>query len=438
MSAVAVIAANRFGLGARPGELARIGSDGQGWVLEQIKPLPKLDYDSTSGRLTRLLGAVNDPTKLAEALRAGVPLYKDDIIKRTLQAATTPASFAERWVQFWSNHLAVSVDRPQVAPVAALYENEAIRPYAFGSFAKMLIASAQHPAMLLYLDNARSFGPNSTGVKFRNRRREDGQQLGLNENYAREVMELHTVGVNGGYDQGDVTRLAKVLTGWTLERSSGSFSFRALAHEPGAQVVMGRSFAQDGQAQGVAALTYLATHPSTARHLAGKLVRHFVSDTPADADVSRIASVFERSGGDLAEVARAVVGLDSAWQPMPVKYKSPHEHVISALRAIGVKTLDEGILASYEVLGQRAFGAPSPQGWPDSEDKWLSGESLLRRIEWSHTLAQRLPATLDARKIASEALGPWLSGDTAFVLQGAPSGKDALALLFLAPEFQRR
>jgi uncharacterized protein (DUF1800 family) len=438
VSVAAVIAANRFGFGARPGELAKISNDARGWLLAQIRLQPKLQFDSSKSRLTQLLGAVNDPRKLAEALRAGLPLYREDIVTRTLHSVTTPSSFAERWVQFWSNHLAVSVDRPQVAPVAALYENEAIRPHAFGRFSDMLLASAQHPGMLLYLDNVRSIGPNSAGARLRNRRREDGEQVGLNENYAREVMELHTVGVNGGYDQGDVTRLAKILTGWSFARGEGTYAFRALAHEPGAQVVMGRSFAQEGEAQGVAALTFLAMHPATARHLASKLVRHFVADTPTEADIASIATVFERSGGNLAEVARAIVSLESAWQPQPVKYKSPHEHVISTLRAIGVKTLDDKILASYEVLGQRAFGAPSPQGWPDTEDKWLSGESLLRRIEWSHTLAQRLPATLDARKIAAEALGPWLSGDTQFVLQGAPSGKDALALFFLAPEFQRR
>jgi uncharacterized protein (DUF1800 family) len=433
------IAANRFGLGARPGEVAKIAQDPRGWLSAQIKPLAPLPYASTPERIIDLLAVANNPMALQQALKQAIPLYRQDIIQRSLYAIKTSDSFAERMVQFWSNHLAVSVERAQCAAVVVPYENEAIRPHVFGKFSDMLLASARHPAMLMYLDNARSLGPNSRAVSMRALRRELGTpELGLNENYAREVMELHTLGVKGGYTQADVTTLAKILTGWTLKKRAGTFQFLPAAHEPGVQTILGQSFAQEGEAQGVAALQFLAKHPATAVHLATKLVRHFCGDIPVREDIATIARVFLDTQGDLAAVSKALIALPSAWAEQPVKYKSPQEHVISALRAVGAKSIDEGILASFEVLGQRTFGAPSPQGWPDTEADWLSGEGALRRIEWAQALAQKLPATLDARKIAEDVLGEGLGAESAFVINGAPSPQAAIALLFIAPEFQRR
>jgi len=441
MSAAATIAANRFGLGARPGELAVIGSDPQGWLNGQIKsqlPLPALPTARQRiGALRSQMGDVQGT--VAEMLRAGRQNYAGDVVARTKAAVTARAPFAERLVYFWSNHLTVSVDRAVVSPFAVAYENEAIRPYVFGRFADMLLASARHPAMLLYLDNIRSFGPNSQAVqRGAGRGNNPERPKGLNENYARELMELHTLGVDGGYTQTDVRTLAKILTGWSLDRERGGFLFRAPVHEPGAQSILGRTFADAGEQQGVKAIEYLATHPATAKHIARKLAQHFIADDPPQSAINALAHSFMQTGGDLAAVTHTLIGLPEAWGEQPLKYKSPHEHVVSAFRALGLNDIDEGIVQSYEVLGQRAFGAPSPQGWPDAQDKWLSGDGLMRRVEWSQAVSSRLGHAYDARKIAPQVLGNWLSGDTVFLLQGAPTAQDALALLFLAPEFQRR
>lgn len=434
----ATIAANRFGLGARPGELGEIGGAGYEWLLSQIKPqAPLTALENSAVRFKRLLGGVENMSGIAAALRPARDLYIKDMTLRTQQAVTTAAPFAERLVHFWSNHFAVSVERVVVGPFVAAYENEAIRPNIFGKFSDMVLASARHVAMLTYLDNVRSIGPNSRAVQRRVQEREQ-QPRGLNENYAREVMELHTLGVDGGYTQADVLSLAKILTGWSLNRREGGFEFKAVAHEPGVHTVMGTRFADNGEQQGIAALRFLAAHTATAKHIATKLARHFIADEPPASAVDALASTFTRSGGDLAVLTRTLIDLQEAWQPQQLKYKSPQEHVISSLRAIGSRTIEPAILSSFEVLGQRSFGAPSPQGWPDKQANWLSGDGLMRRIEWSQALAKRLPSTLDARRIAADVLGPWLSGDTAFMLQGAPSNTEALALLFLAPEFQRR
>lgn len=442
MSALeAVIAANRFGFGARPGQLNKIAADPRGWLEAQIRPLePVKGVEGAVQRIQRLLAGADNPNRIAEALKKARPLYIDDVVARTVRAINAENSFAERLVHFWSNHLAVSIDRAQVIPLVIPYENEAIRPHIFGRFSDLILASARHPAMLMYLDNVRSFGPNSPFIRNRNARNTNGGKgpQGLNENYAREVMELHTLGVDGGYTQADVRNLAKILTGWSVDKQSGAFAYRAPAHEPGPQTVLGRSFADQGQQQGIAALYFISTHPATARHIATKLARHFIADDPPQSAVDALADTFQQTNGDLAAVTRKLISLDEAWQPEPRKYKSPHDHVVSALRAIGTRTVDEGVVGSFEALGQRCFGAPSPQGWPDTETSWLSGDGLMHRIEWSQSLASRLPSSVDARKVAPDALGPWLNGDTAFLLQGAPSPADAIALLFLAPEFQRR
>lgn len=438
MSALeSVIACNRFGLGARPGDVAAVATDPRGWLEAQIRT-QQADgaIENSAARFRRFLADAGNAGQLLQALRPARGLYIQDVTWRTQNSVTTVQPFAERLVQFWSNHFAVSLDRAVVGPLAVPYENEAIRPHVFGKFSEMVLASARHPAMLLYLDNIRSIGPSS--MARRNRSENAAAPKGLNENYAREVMELHTLGVDGGYTQTDVRELAKILTGWSLDRQNGTFMFRPAAHEPGVRTVLGKSFADNGEEQGIAALRFVSMQPATARHIATKLARHFIADNPPAGAVSALANTFLRSDGDLSAVTRTLIALDEAWHPDPRKYKSPYEHVISSFRAVGASALDARILNSFEVLGQRSFAAPSPQGWPDTEVGWLSGDGLMRRIEWSQAMASTLPTNLDARSIAPDVLGPWLTGDTKFMLQGAPSSSDALALLFLAPEFQRR
>ncbi len=265
--------------------------------------------------------------------------------RRSTQRVTSDRPFVERLVAFWSNHLCVSTGaKVLVAPLAGSYEREAIRPHVLGRFEDMVLASARHPAMLVYLDNFQSIGPNSRGGQFSGRGGR-GQKRGLNENYARELLELHTLGVDGGYTQQDVQELAKILTGWTVaglvrgapqvtaqrgRRPNGrtgatpatadpdrngpiGFTFQALLHEPGAKTVLGVKYGDDGEEEGERVIRALCRHPSTARFVATKLVTHFVGDQPPAAAVDRIARVFRDSDGDLRAVSLALVDLDDAW-----------------------------------------------------------------------------------------------------------------------------
>src|ERR1700744_4124152 len=220
--------------------------------------------------------------------------------------------FAPRVAVFWSNHFCISANKGGLARMGAgSFEREAIRPHVFGRFAEMLMAVEQHPAMLFFLDNQQSLGPDSRAGQNRKR--------GLNENLAREIMELHTLGVGGGYTQDDVTSLARIITGWTFAGrqgqlgTPGTFVFNANAHEPGAQLLLGKTYEDNGVAQGEAALADIARHPSTAKFIATKFARHFVADDPPPALVARLQEVFRKSDGDLKALATALVDSDEAW-----------------------------------------------------------------------------------------------------------------------------
>jgi len=319
------------------------------------------------------------------------------------------------------------------------FEREAIRPHVAGRFADMLRAVVGHPAMLLYLDNAQSFGPRS----------ETGQRLnrGLNENLAREILELHTLGVDGGYGQADIREFAKILTGWSLggpnrQNPNGQFQFRPRAHEPGAKTLLGHAFVEDGLAEGEAALLMLSRHPATARHIAAKLARHFIADRTPAAAVERLARVFRASDGDLAAVACALVDLPDAWAQPLGKIKSPQDFLVSAWRALGLDGGDVALnqmLLALTALGQAPFAAPSPQGWPDTAEAWASPEAIMRRIEWAQALARRAAADIgDPIALARAALGPVAPGALWHALERAESRAESLALMLAAPAFQRR
>ena len=343
-------------------------------------------------------------------------------------------------VLFWSNHFTVARSKAIIGPTLGAYEREAIRPHVFGRFEDLLLAVVGHPSMLAYLDNTVSMGPNSRAARRRNR--------SLNENLAREILELHTLGVNGGYSQTDVTELARILTGWThggmvpkkhRDRVTGDFVFRAVMHEPGPKTLLGRRYEEAGVEEGVRALKALAVHPSTARFLATKLVRHFVADdAPADAIRSLERSYLE-SGGDLKVVSAALIDLDAVWEaPLP-KVKSPYEIVLSTLRGLDItdpKRLH--VLLPLRTLGQEPFNAPSPQGWPDEARHWLSPEALLRRIEWFRAVAGRLRSDEAPMAVLDRLLGPVVARTTTTWVSRAPSTDDALALMLSSAEFQRR
>jgi len=366
-----------------------------------------------------------------------------EIIARTHAMVQSEHSFRERLVLFWSNHFTVSATRFSVGPMAGAYEREAIRPHIFGRFEDMLLAVAHHPVMLAYLDNARSIGPNSK-IGIRSRR-------GLNENLAREILELHTLGVNGGYTQNDVTEFARILTGWAhggirnrrsirfLGPIHGNFEFRYRAHEPGPKTLLGERYPENGEQEGIKALKYLARHPATARFIATKLARHFIADDPPGDAIAALARGFRDSDGNLSAVSRELIGLDKVWStPLP-KIKTPYELIVSTLRAVDFQNFPERRLAgSLRQLGHFPFRAPSPAGWPDRAQGWISPESLIRRIEWVRAASARFPRSLFPAQVAADAIGPVMSPRTREMIDAAPSAEEALAMIFASPEFQRR
>jgi uncharacterized protein (DUF1800 family) len=437
----AAIAANRFGFGAKPGELDAIAADPRAWLRQQLIPQTQPSVGTpSSAQLAAFLQARKErrtDIDFAKMIRKELQEdFRAAAAKRTLDAANSPTPFRERLVQFWSNHFTVSIQRPVVIPVAIGFENEAIRPNVLGNFRQMLNAVATHPAMLLYLDNAQSVGPNSMGGKLRDK--------GLNENLAREMLELHTVGVDGGYSQTDVTEFAKILTGWSIARDGepnpGGFRYRPAIHEPGDKTLMGHTYRQAGVEEGLMALNDLAGRPETARHIATKLARHFVADDPPQGAIDVLAKTYMATGGDLRAVSVALIGLPQIWSEPLNKVKTPNELVLSACRTFGITdaATGEGILMGLKQMGQVPFDAPSPAGWPDTADGWVSPEAMMTRIEWAMAAGQKLDGHADAREVAKGSIQPVAADSTMFHVNNAPSPAEALALLIASPEFQRR
>jgi uncharacterized protein (DUF1800 family) len=386
--------------------------------------------------------------------RYSLGLMRDDYVAmnsaRLNSALTTESPFAERLVHFWANHFAVSVDKLPVVGLAGLLEYEAIRPHLFGRFSDLLLAVEQHPAMLVFLDQAQSIGPNSEAGQLAAMR--GGKQRGLNENLAREILELHTLGVRSGYSQADVTEFARALTGWTVSgiargprarfvggSGDGSFQFGDALHEPGDRTVMGKRYAQQGQAQARAILSDLAMNPATASHISTKLARHFAGDDPPQPMIDRLTHAYLTSGGDLPTVYRAVIASPEAWSATPVKFKTPWEWSISALRAIGKRELDPPMAAAMlKQLGQPTWQPGSPAGWEDTAANWAAPEALMLRVEAAQRLADRAGSAVDPRALAEKLVGGTLGNATRAAIARAESPQEGLALLLVSPEFMRR
>jgi uncharacterized protein (DUF1800 family) len=365
-------------------------------------------------------------------------MYIADGVAQLDWAANTNASFRERLVWFWANHFSVSIYQGQTAALVGAFVREAIRPHVNGNFTDMVLAVERHSAMLRYLDNDQSVGPDSPVGRKTGR--------GLNENLGRECMELHTVGLAAGYSQADVTSMAKILTGWSVATSDKGgdgtgFKYRANAHEPGLQVVLGRGFS-GGEQGGVDALTYLSQHSTTYRLLATKLVTHFVSDEPPPDAVAVIADVLLETGGDLAAASAALVDLPEAWVPL-VKLKTPLEFVISVIRAAPVPDGQPAVnyAGVLNRLGQPLWGAPLPNGWSDKAADWDGSDAVMSRVDWAYTYAGRFDngdMGVQPADMANAALGPLLRPATAGAISHAGSRREAVTLLFASPEFQRR
>lgn len=364
--------------------------------------------------------------------------YRDEVVARVKLALEAETGFGERLVQFWSNHFCIGATKSNMTRImAGAYEREVIRPHVFGRFEDMLLAAESHPAMLDFLDNRLSIGPASPAGKRRGR--------GLNENLAREILELHTLGVSGGYAQVDVTNLARIITGWTVVGREavlgfpGSFAFNAGLHEPGAPELLGKPYGQPGKEKGLAALTDLARHPATADFIAIKLVRHFVADDPPPALVRDLSAVFRKTEGNLAAVSRALIESDAAWSAEPTKIRSPQEFLLAAFRALGRKAEFGPIAGPLGTMGQPFWQPSGPNGYPDGNEAWASPEGIKTRIDvaagWGRQAAGSVP---DPRALTEDILGPLLSPETRAAVARADSKPQALALLLMSPEFQRR
>ena len=384
------------------------------------------------GDMQRLPVRADNPNRAAPGEFPVRAVFRADAHAALDHALTTDAPFRERLVWFWTNHFTVSARAGAPAAVLGAFVAEAIRPHVTGRFETMLLAVMRHPAMLMYLNNVQSIGPDSPAGQRRH--------LGLNENLARECMELHTVSPAAGYTQADVTNFARLLTGWSIDLRGDppGFRFRPFAHEPGPQTVLGRPF-PPGEEGGVAALRFLANHPSTHRFLATKLARHFIADDPPPTAVRPIEAALRDTRGNLGAAAAALVTLDPAWQP-GVKLRTPLDFVVASFRMLDLPADARanvnlaGILAA---LGQPFWTAPQPNGWPDRAADWSGPEAMMRRIDWAYGFANRAGGR-DVAELAEANLGPLLRPETLTALNRAGSRRDAMTLLLTSPEFQRR
>lgn len=487
--AAAVLALHRFGMGPRPGSIAAIGTDPRGALIAELdRPLALNAAASlpTSAKAYRTVADANarrtarakqaqqqakkqqmaaagdqgqaqgqaqeqpqgqaqgyaqekDAAEMAAKQAAdaipdpGRPIYLQEAKLRTEAALAVDIGFAERLVWFWSNHFCVSANRIQ--SMSGAYEREAVRAHALGRFVDLLLAVEGHPAMLFYLDNLESMGANSTAGINRNR--------GLNENIAREIMELHTLGVRTGYTQDDVISFANVMTGWTLlppgadPQHGGEFTFNPRLHEPGGQTVLGERYEQEDAEQGRAVLRDLAAHPATATHIATKLARHFVADEPSLGLVEQIAKRFRETEGDLKQVAIAMVSSDEAWRGPPSKLKRPGEWVVGMVRATGITQVDPvRFTGGQALLGEALWRPSAPKGYPDDEPSWIDGVG--RRLDVANNFAERITGMADPQAIIEDVFASQIAPEVKQAVGRAESRQQALALLFMSADFQRR
>lgn len=478
MTIQAAIAMNRFGLGARPAGSPDRPVDYLKSQIGRFDPAPAAlagqptraeiaagfrDYqlDRKDRRAAQKQAASSmaddnmaqiDPAKIEKVVNILRVKYVAAADARLDAAVASDTDFAERLVHFWSNHFAVSIDKLPVLALAGDYEFTAIRPNIMGKFSDLLFAAVTHPAMLLYLDQAQSIGPNSPlAIRVAARR---NRELGLNENLAREILELHTLGVRTVYDQKDVTEFASALTGYTVggmakgpvqrlvaqNGKDGDSQFFAAIHEPGDRLVIGRRYGQQGEAQARAILSDIATHPATAKHIATKLAQHFAADAPPVALVARLEDSFLKSGGDLPTVYRTLIDSPEMWVPRQAKFKSPWDWIISSLRALNVRELPnsrQGVNMLAQ-LGQPIWKPGSPAGFADTAENWAGGAALMRRVEIANRMAERSANRVDARTLAPRILSEQLGTTTAENIARAESPSQGLALMLLSPEFLRR
>ncbi|HEV6967029.1 DUF1800 domain-containing protein [Roseateles sp.] len=475
----AMHALNRLGYGPSPADAAAIAEHGAARWLDrflagQFEPRRLPQPAALTQRLAglevlalsqaELFGRYREAVKAAREARRekaqgmapetdALNAVRDKVRPLVAQAATariarglqSPAQLEEVLTEFWFNHFNVFAGKGPVGVLVADYEQRAIRPHVLGRFRDMLGATARHPAMLLYLDNAQSvvagFEPPRRGRRPEAKAR---SPRGLNENYARELMELHTLGVDGGYTQRDVTELARMLTGWGLDTRKALFGgrgdlfqFDPRRHDAGSKTWLGETVRGSGQAEGEHALDVLAAHPATARHLAFKFAQAFVADDPPASLVQKLADSFRASGGDLREFTRTLVGADEFWsrEAYQAKFKTPWQYLLSSLRALDLPLNDpQPLLAALAQAGQPLYGAQTPDGYKTVAAAWRNPEALTQRVQLATTLGQRSGVSVDQ---LSTTLGASVSEPTRRTLAAEPAGQQ-VALLLASPDFMKR
>ncbi|WLI88210.1 DUF1800 domain-containing protein [Massilia sp. R2A-15] len=474
----AVHVLNRLAFGPKPGDIERVRQIGvERYIDEQLHPETIPMPAALTERLASL-AAVN--RKAGDVVDQFVDLQKQVRVEdegakqkrrlaltaiametaeaRLLRAIDSPRQLEEVMVDFWYNHFNVFSGKGIDRALVASYERDAIRPYVLGSFRDMLGATAKHPAMLYYLDNNLSTVAGYTPGRVRAALAltPKGKASGLNENFAREIMELHTLGVDGGYTQKDVTELARMLTGWgydqrTLMLSNQTFRFDLARHDKGVKHWLGREVKSEGLAEGEMALDVLAMHPSTAHHISYKLAQYFVQDEPPPALVERMARMYMASKGDIRSVLRTLFSSQQFMAPEAVgaKFKTPYQFVISAARASGAPVTNiQPLLGTMTQLGMPLYGCLTPDGYKNTQEAWLNPDALTRRITFatalaggklplSKTPAMSAPAApeLDATQLQAT-LGGAISSRTLSTVAGNAEPLRA-AMLLGSPDFMQ-
>ncbi|MEH0166274.1 DUF1800 domain-containing protein [Roseateles microcysteis] len=489
----ALHALNRLGYGPRPSDITAIRQHGaerwlQSFLAAQLEPAKLAPPEALKARLAaldtqrlsqgELIGRYREATQANRVARreAAAMDGKADNAKvqeaqanarrelvrpvlaqagqaRLLRAIDSPAQLEEVLVEFWFNHFNVFAGKGPVSVLVGSYEREAIRPFVLGRFRDMLAATAKHPAMLIYLDNVQSVKTGYQPPGRQARANPNAQRLtGLNENYARELMELHTLGVDGGYSQRDVTELARMLTGWTVDYRAAQrgtkgalFEFDPRRHDGGTKQWLGRTVTGNAQGEGEMALDVLASHPATARHLAFKLAQAFVSDQPPPALVQRLADRFLATQGDLKAVTQTLITSEEFWsrEAYGAKFKTPYQYVLSSLRALDVSTPADvaPLMQLLAQAGMPLYGSQTPDGYKNTAAAWMNPEALAQRVQFASTLSERrmrrgTNANLDSQALINT-LGPLLSDSTRKSIAAEPAAMQ-LTLALGSPDFMRR
>jgi len=452
MSIQASIATNRFGLGAKPNEITYAASDPKKWLIIQLNAKPILEFD-TSLPNSEQIGlkleelrqekrefkkqAKKNKNKVKQTQKSVGKKYHRQIMRKlatdTLkQSILSNNSLNWRLLDFFSNHFSISTKSPIMAAIGPTLEREAIAENLLGKFEDMLLAVTKHPAMLLYLNNEKSFGENSRAGK---------KGKGLNENLAREILELHTLGVNTGYSQIDVIELAKGITGWSVARpkkdKQSGFKFRAYGHEPGDRKLLNKTYKNNGVEQGEMMLIDIARREETALHLCTKLVIHFIKDKPDQNLVLKMKKTWMKTQGDIKQVIITMINAQESWHEAPQKYKTPREHLVSTYRALGKSKFNErSLYYSLFNLGHKPLNAGSPAGYSDFIQDWDGASALMSRIDWASKISAKFKG--NTKSIMKSALDDSISEHSYKMVVRAESKKQAATLLIMSPEFIRR